>query len=163
MGNDKAMMVGVGALLGFAGGVLLGQTLGGRGRPEGIGAEPGPDTRFNADLTTTTIRNTLVADLRRQESVVRKGIVQLTLSLGEPGADQIGLAGKIAGLSADLTKLESRRRLAELDAAAVPFPGQTVIDKLRRAVGELEQVIAQAKALTTLLEKTSAAIAAWKA
>ncbi|WP_156460874.1 hypothetical protein [Sphingomonas sp. Leaf339] len=94
---------------------------------------------------------------------MRSGIVKLTSSLGQAGVDQIALTGQIAGLTAELTKLESRRRLAEADAAAIPFPGKPMIDQLRQAVGELETAVARATAVNDLISKITAAIEAWKA
>lgn len=165
MDNDRIAIAGLGATAGLILGFLIVRRSAAkrsRLRREGAPRMDGDKAETVPGLTASSVRD-VTADLLRQENAVRQAMIELTTRLGQPGSDQIGLSGKIAGLSADFTKLEARRRLAETDAAAIPFPGQPTIDQLRRAVGELEGVVGQEVATTNLLAKISAAIEAWKA
>lgn len=161
MDRNSSLVKGFGVLAAFAAGVAVGRSAARRDK-----AAHRPSSR-NRTVQPGGLRSVetddMVEQFRRQEDAVRRAIVQLTMSLGTPGADQIGLAGRISGMAAELTRIESRRQRAEADAAAIPFPGPAKVDALRTAVGALEAAISQGLAGQQLIEKTTAAIEAWKA
>jgi hypothetical protein len=143
------------ALLGFVFGMALGLGM-------SRSARRSPRLSANFDFVRTKSSVKVVDLLVKQQIQVSLGILELTIRQGEPGAQDLNLAGKIAQLNVELQRLQTRCSLAQTDAAAIPFPGDETIAALRSAVGKLESAVGKGGALGEILAKVSAAIAAWK-
>lgn len=159
MNKNEFALFGLGAVAGFLAGVLVAGARPLRLERHRRGPTGGSEGRAGANLSTAASESTLTGLLKRQEKAVREAIEELSGRPKDSGTDW----GKLAGMVADLTKLEARRQLAELDDATIPFPGKEVVDALRLAVGELEGAVRRSTATSELFSKISAAIKAWKA
>ncbi|MBB6122943.1 hypothetical protein [Sphingobium subterraneum] len=142
-------------LMGFAAGALIGFGAARSVRKPATSAD-------RAALDDGSADKDLIDLLQKQQDQVSRGILELTIREGEPGAQQLNLAGQVAQLNLDLAKLQARLSLAQTNAAAIQFPGDATITALRTAAGDLEAAIGKATALDQLLAKVSAAIAVWK-